>query len=1396
MLSPEETPITEEQRRLSQNGVLNAAFIQHPPPSQNAPSLQTTSDITMIQQMLHLLQQQMAQQQQQMTQQQQLFSQLMQQREQQQPTPVTHYSELQPSAKPSNPELILEALAGNITEFHHDAEANITFESWYARYDDLFSQDASRLDDAAKVRLLGRKLGAGEYARFTNFILPRAPRDLSFSEMVEKLTVLFGKMESTLSKRYKCLSITKSRSEDLLSFTGRVNRACVDFEFASMTEEQFKCLVLVCGLKDECDRDIRVRLLASMEERTDATLAQLAEDCHRLARVKADSAMIATDTSERVHAVHAGGDKQRYQKNDERNSKPFDRSTGSKPRNPCWLCGALHWSRECTYKAHKCRDCGRIGHREGHCASSHRRTRHKKFHQRPFVATRVVRVNVCSVQQHRKFVTIQIENKSARLQLDTGSDISVISQRMWKQLGKPYLTPVTVRAKAASGDVLRLEGEFIANVSIANRTKRATIRVSKMELALLGADMVNLFALGTIPMDNFCNNIKEADPRSWEDKFPSVFHGTGICTKASVHLQLRKDARPVFRPKRPVAYAMEEIVNKELDRLEGLGIISPVDYSDWAAPVVVVRKANGQIRLCGDYSTGLNAALHPHEYPLPLPQDIFSKLARCKIFTQLDLSDAFLQVEIETGCRPLLTINTHRGLYHYNRLPPGIKVAPGAFQQIMDKMLAGINGVSAYMDDVIIGGKTQEEHDIALEETIKRIQDYGFTIRSEKCAFNKPQIRYLGHIIDSQGLRPDPLKIEAIKKLPPPKDISGVRSFIGAVNYYAKFIPSIRDLRYPMDKLLQNGNTFEWTPECQKVFERFKTVLSSDLLLTHYDPKLDIVVSADASSIGLGATLSHKFPDGSLKVVQHASRALSKAEEGYSQIDREGLAIIFALYDMTIEYIPTGSFGNADVLSRLIQNHAKPESEYIVASIELEQDLRDIELYTQQDPSLQKVYKYVRDGWPRDVAYGTDLARLYDRRESLTNVDGCILFGERVVIPEKLRNRCLNQLHRGHPGMQRMKAVARSYVYWPKLDDDIARYVASCEACAAAAKSPPRATSMAWPKPSAVWNRVHIDYAGPWEGVYFLVVVDAYSKWPEIVKTTSTTTTATITILRNLFARFGMPATLVSDNGTQFVSGPFKEFCQHNGIEHITTAPFHPQSNGQAERFVDTLKRSLRKIRTEESKLDEDLELFLMTYRSTPNAQLEQQRSPAEEMFGRPIRTALELLRPPSSCEESSPSSSISSVRRFHRSDTVWAKYFSNNSWKWIPGEIVRSCGRVMFEIVAEDGRLLRRHVNQLRRRVGNGSSPAVQLPLDVLLAEWKASSQPEGGHHVPATHSTDQSAFETSQHTAASTPPQPQQALETEHPTEGTNQQQIGVPRRSSRVRRLPRRLGAYQLN
>ena len=170
-------------------------------------------------------------------------------------------------------------------------------------------------------------------------------------------------------------------------------------------------------------------------------------------------------------------------------------------------------------------------------------------------------------------------------------------------------------------------------------------------------------------------------------------------------------------------------------------MITPINHSVWAAPVVVVRKASGAVRICGDYSSGLNDALQPYDYPLPLPEDIFARLANCSVFSKLNLSDAFLQVEIDPQYRSLLTINTHRGLFSYNRLPPGLKIAPAAFQQIIDVMLAGLNGVFGYMDDIVIGGSTVRVHNANLEEVLKRIEEYGFTIKPEKCAFNTLHVK-------------------------------------------------------------------------------------------------------------------------------------------------------------------------------------------------------------------------------------------------------------------------------------------------------------------------------------------------------------------------------------------------------------------------------------------------------------------------------------------------------------------------------------------------------------------------------------------------------------------------------------------------------------------------------
>ncbi|XP_065072906.1 uncharacterized protein K02A2.6-like [Ochlerotatus camptorhynchus] len=244
-------------------------------------------------------------------------------------------------------------------------------------------------------------------------------------------------------------------------------------------------------------------------------------------------------------------------------------------------------------------------------------------------------------------------------------------------------------------------------------------------------------------------------------------------------------------------------------------------------------------------------------------------------------------------------------------------------------------------------------------------------------------------------------------------------------------------------------------------------------------------------------------------------------------------ALTLLLYDFVIEHVPTHKFGHADVLSRLIDNHAKPEEDYVIACLILEEDIRVVERDSQSDPKLQKVYRYLQDGWPQKCTIAdAELLRYHGCQESLSTVDGCILFGERLVIPEKHRGRCLRQLHQGHPGIKLKKAIARSVVYWLSLDDEIVAYVNSCKHCASVVKSPPHSPPVPWPKPTGPWKRVHIDYAGPIDRDYFLLAVDAYSKWTEIVQTRRITSAATISILRSLFARLGMPEVVVSDNPT------------------------------------------------------------------------------------------------------------------------------------------------------------------------------------------------------------------------------------------------------------------------
>ncbi|XP_058985848.1 uncharacterized protein K02A2.6-like [Musca domestica] len=447
-----------------------------------------------------------------------------------------------------------------------------------------------------------------------------------------------------------------------------------------------------------------------------------------------------------------------------------------------------------------------------------------------------------------------------------------------------------------------------------------------------------------------------------------------------------------------------------------------------------------------------------------------------------------------------------------------------------------------------------------------------------------------------------------------------------------------------------------------------------------------------------------------------------------------------------------------------VNNHEKPADDFIVASISFEEDIRNeinetmsvlpvsfkmIVDATTKDTDLQMVLKYIQTEWPESKKnINPSIIQFFNRKENLSTFDGCILFNNRIVIPKSYQRQILQQLHRGHLSAEHSKAIARSYVYWPNIDKQIEDFVRKCKNCQHAAKSPVKTNLCPWPLTSHPLERIHIDYAGPEKGKYYLLIIDSYSKYPVIYETTTTTTYATLKMLNEYCALFGNPEQLVSDNGTQFCSEQFEKWCSKKGIKHTRTVRFHPSSNGQAERFVDTLKRALKKLEGEETPT-ESLQTFLEVYRSTPNPNAPEGKSPAESFIGRKMRTVFDVLRKQQSpeynvnhkMEQQYNTKHGTKNREFSNGELVYARNFKGNKSYWTTGEIVERKGKVIYNTLIDVGDrkiLVRAHTDQLRHResVESSSQERQKLPLDVLLEEFEIALPNHQEHFATPTGS------------------------------------------------------------
>ena len=378
--------------------------------------------------------------------------------------------------------------------------------------------------------------------------------------------------------------------------------------------------------------------------------------------------------------------------------------------------------------------------------------------------------------------------------------------------------------------------------------------------------------------------------------YSTIFQdGLGRCHKVKVHLTLKPDAQPKFCKSQLLPFSIKPAVEQDLERQVHNRVLQRVEYSEWETPIVVVPKPSKAVRICGDFSVTVNPQLKINQYPIPRPEELFAALNGGEQFTKLDFSEAYLQLELDEESQQFMVINTHKGLFKYTRLPFGIAAAPAVFQQTMDIVLQGLPGVVCYLDDIIITGKDKQEHLNNLEQVLSRVQEYGFRVRKEKCFFMQDSVEYLGHIVSKNGIQMSPKKVEAIVEMPQPKDQKDLRAFLGMVNHYGKFMSNLSDLCAPLNDLLQKTAKWRWSKEYEEAVHKIKDKLGSAEGLVHFNPSLPIVLAADASSVGIGAVIFHRYPDGTEKAITHASKTLTPSEKNYSQIERKALALIYGV---------------------------------------------------------------------------------------------------------------------------------------------------------------------------------------------------------------------------------------------------------------------------------------------------------------------------------------------------------------------------------------------------------------------------------------------------------------------------------------------------------------------
>ena len=587
---------------------------------------------------------------------------------------------------------------------------------------------------------------------------------------------------------------------------------------------------------------------------------------------------------------------------------------------------------------------------------------------------------------------------------------------------------------------------------------------------------------------------------------------------------------------------------------------------------------------------------------------------------------------------------------------------------MLDSVYIGLPGVTGIADDMVIYGRNEEEHDRNLILFLETTRRNGLVLNKRKLQFKKEEVSFFGHRWNSTGISPDPKKTESILRMEFPPDKDTMHSFLGLVNFLNRYTPRLAELCSPLRKLILRDSHYSPGDTEHAAFNTIKAEFKQKIILPYFDRNKETILQTDASKKGFGAVILQEE-----QPIYYASRALTSAEKNYQNLEREAQAAVWGMekfhyflygrkfilqtdqkplvsifrkhmndvspriqritirawqYDFEPQHIPGRNNVISDALSRvtpLSQDIPSPGMDVIAVNFlqyssikEKERD--DVLQETNKDNELQALKNYISTGWPEKRSQiPVFLHPYWNFRDELTIESGILMKNSKVLIPESLKQKYLKQIHQGHQGIEACRSRAREFIFWININEDLKELVEKCSLCQSQQNSTSTVQKYVSEVPPHPWHTLGSDIFY-FRRLDFLVVVDYFSKYLLVRKIANSTSSAVIKELGMIFSEFGKPQVFRSDNGPCYASQEFRFFMQNWSIEHRTSSPHYPQSNGLAESMVKVSKNLIEKAILQ----DLPWNRLLLDYRCTPISS--EIPSPAEILFGRKLRSSISIL--------------------------------------------------------------------------------------------------------------------------------------------------------------------------